>query len=252
MGYEETIRVFMDAHPKSAHRASCKRGLSGELKRPAMKKIRVLLADDHVLVRKGIRRFLEKELGLEVIGEAGDGEEIVALTKELKPDVAVLDVAMPKMGGIQATKQIKAINPSIAVLILTAYDYDQYVFALLEAGASGYLLKDICPEELVSAIYAICKGDPVLHPSVARKVMERFRSPVNNQEVRSYDLLSDREMNVLALAAQGKSNKDIADELDLSIRTIETHIGHIFNKLGVGSRTEAVIMAIKKGWVLVE
>jgi len=217
-----------------------------------MKKIRVLLAEDHVLVRKGIRRFLEKDPGLEVIGEAGDGEEMVALAKKLKPDVIVTDVAMPKVGGIQAIKQIKAIYPSVAVLILTAYDYDQYVFALLEAGAAGYLLKDICPEELVSAVYAVYKGDPILHPSVARKVMERFRNPTNNHEIRSFDLLSDREMNVLALAAQGKSNKDIADELDLSIRTIETHIGHIFNKLGVGSRTEAVIMAIKRGWVSVE
>ncbi|MDI6816670.1 MAG: response regulator transcription factor [Actinomycetota bacterium] len=224
----------------------------GEPKKSSTKKIRVLLAEDHVLVRKGIHRFLQKEQSFEVVGEAGDGEELVALTKELQPDVIVTDVAMPRMSGIQAIKQIKATYPSIAVLILTAYDYDQYVFALLEAGASGYLLKDICPEELVDAIHAVHKGNPILHPTVARKVMERFRSPANGHEPGAYDLLSDREMHVLALAAKGRSNKDIADELSLSIRTIETHIGHIFNKLGVGSRTEAVIMAIKRGWVSVE
>lgn len=217
-----------------------------------MGKIRVLLADDHAFVRESIRQFLEKESDLEVVGEAGDGEQMIALTEKLKPDVIVADVAMPKLNGIEATKQIKELHPSVAILILTAYDFDQYVFALLEAGATGYLLKDICAQELISGIYAIHRGDSVLHPTIARKITQRFRNANKSQEVRPFEFLTDREMDVLKLAAQGKGNKEIADELSLSIRTIESHIGHIFNKLGVNSRTEAVILALKRGWVGLE
>lgn len=217
-----------------------------------MEKIRVLLAEDHVLVRENIRRFLEQEPGLAVVGEAGDGEQLIELAGKLKPDVIVADVAMPKINGIDAIREIKAVDPAVAILVLSAYDFDQYIFTLLEAGAAGYLLKDICSQELVNAIYAIHRGDSVLHPSVARKVMQRFRSPNRNQQLRSFELLTDREMDVLGLAAQGKSNKEIADILSLSIRTIESHIAHIFSKLGVGSRTEAVILALKKGWVGLE
>ncbi|NCO65406.1 MAG: DNA-binding response regulator [Candidatus Aquicultor secundus] len=217
-----------------------------------MTKIRVLLADDHALVRESIRQFLDKETDIEVVGEAGDGEQMVALAGELRPDVIVADVAMPKINGIEATKQVKALDPSIAILILTAYDFDQYVFALLEAGAAGYLLKDICSQELINGIYAIYRGDSVLHPAIARKVTQRFRNTHKSHELRSFELLTDRELGVLKLAAQGKTNKEIADELSLSVRTIESHVGHIFNKLGVGSRTEAVILALKKGWVGLE
>jgi len=217
-----------------------------------MEKIRVLLADDHAFVRESIRQFLEKESDLEVVGEAADGEQMVALAGKLKPDVIIADVAMPKLDGIEATKQIKELHPSIAILILTAYDFDQYVFTLLEAGATGYLLKDICSQELISGIYAIHKGDSVLHPSVARKITQRFRNSNKSQEMHSFEFLTDREMDVLRLAAQGKGNKEIADELTLSVRTIESHIGHIFSKLGVNSRTEAVILALKKGWVGLE
>ncbi|MCL6472744.1 MAG: response regulator transcription factor [Firmicutes bacterium] len=217
-----------------------------------MEKIRVLLADDHLLVRENIRRFLEEDPGLAVVGEAGDGARLIELTKELKPDVIVADVAMPKINGIEAIRQIKTNNPSVAILVLSAYDFDQYIFTLLDAGAAGYLLKDICSQELVNAIYAIHRGDSVLHPTVARKVMQRFRSTNRGQEHKSFDMLTDREMDVLGLAARGKSNKEIADDLCLSIRTIESHIARIFNKLGVGSRTEAVILALKKGWVGLE
>jgi len=217
-----------------------------------MGKIKVLLAEDHSLVRESIRRFLEKESDIEVVGEAGDGEEMVALTKKLKPDVIVADVSMPNLNGIDATKQIKALGISTPILILTAYDYDQYIFALLEAGAAGYLLKDISGQELIDSIHAIYKGDSVLHPTVARKLMQRFRGANKNSEVRPFEALTDREIEVLRLAAQGKSNREIADELILSVRTVEAHLGHIFNKLGVGSRTEAVILALKKGWVGLE
>lgn len=214
-----------------------------------MDKVRVLLAEDHVVVRESIRQFLEREPDFEVVAEAGDGEQTVYLADKLKPDVIVLDVAMPKLNGIEATKQIKALHPSIAILILSAYDYDQYIFALLEAGAAGYLLKDVSGQELINAIRAVYKGDAVLHPTVARKVMQKFRS--GNKEAESVDLakLTDRENRVLKLAAMGKSNKEIAGELAVSVRTVEAHLGNIFNKLGVGSRTEAIIFALKKGWI---
>lgn len=214
--------------------------------------IKVLLAEDHVLVRESIRRLLEAESDIEVVGEAGDGEQLVALAKKLKPDVIVTDVAMPKLNGIEATKQIKAANISTPILVLTAYDYDQYIFALLEAGVAGYLLKDISAQEFIDGIHAIHRGDSVLHPTVARKLMQRFRGGNKSQELRPFESLTDREIEVLRLAAQGKNNKEIADELILSVRTVEAHLGHIFDKLAVGSRTEAVIVALKKGWVGLE
>lgn len=214
-----------------------------------MGKVQILLADDHAFVRESIRQFLEKEPDLEVIGEAADGEQMVALANKLRPDVIIADVAMPKLNGIEATKQVKATHPSVAILILTAYDCDQYVFALLEAGATGYLLKDICAQELINGVYSVHKGDSVLHPAIARKITQRFRGAGKSQDMLSFESLTDREMDVLRLAAHGKGNKEIADELSLSIRTVESHVGHIFNKLGVNSRTEAVILALKRGWV---
>jgi len=218
-----------------------------------MKKITILLAENHVVVRESIRRFLEREANFEVVGEAGDGEEAVQMASQLKPDVIVMDISMPKLNGIEATKQIKALQPSAVVLILTAYDYEQYIFPLLEAGAAGYLLKDVSSRELISAIQTVHKGEAVLHPAVARKVMERLRqTKVEPARERALDLLTEREITILKMAARGMSNNDIAQELHLSVRTIESHLGSIFNKLGVGSRTEAVIQAMKKGWFTLE
>lgn len=214
-----------------------------------MKRIKILLAEDHVLVRQSLRDYLEKEDDLEVIGEAGDGEELVALAQQLNPDIIIMDVAMPKLNGIKATKKIKAMNLPVPILILTAYDIDQYIFSLIEAGAAGYLLKDIDGEELKESIRRVSKGDSVLHPSVARKLMERFRTNSKSQDMRSFEILTDREIETLELAAQGKSNKEIADQLNVTVHTVESHLGHIFNKLGVGSRTEAVVLALKKGWI---
>ena len=214
-----------------------------------MSKIRILLADDHVLVRESLRQYLEKEDNFEVIGEAGDGEEMVALAERLKPDIVVADVAMPKLNGIEATRQIKAMNPAMPILILTAYDLDQYIFSLLEAGADGYLLKDISGKELIDAIKRISNGDSVLHPVVMRKVMERFRANGNVQETGSDEKFTEREIETLELVARGIGNKEIADELNVSVRTVEAHLGHVFAKLGVSSRTEAVVSALKKGWI---
>ena len=217
-----------------------------------MDKIRILLAEDHAVVRESIRQLLEREPDLEVVAEAADGEQAVELANKFKPDLVIIDIRMPKVDGIKATKQIKTLQPSIAILALTAFDYDQYIFALLEAGAAGYLLKDVSGRELISAIRAVHKGDSVLHPAVARKVMQRFRTVTKAREPHGLEFLSKRELEILKLAAEGKSNKEIAEELVLSVRTIEAHLANTFNKLGVGSRTEAIIYALKKGWFEIE
>lgn len=215
-----------------------------------MDKIKILIADDHAVVREGTRRILEQEPDLEVVAEAGDGEEAVRLATSLKPDVAIIDIAMPKLDGVEATKQIKSLFPSIAVLILTAYDDDQFIFSLLEAGAAGYMLKSVRSRELIDAVRAVHAGESVLHPTIARKVLNRFVPSIGKpRKQEPLDVLSDRELEVLRLAAKGLSNQDIAKQLYLSIRTVQAHLGHIFNKLQVSSRTEAVVRALKEGWV---
>jgi NarL family two-component system response regulator LiaR len=215
-----------------------------------MEKITILLADDHVLVREGTCQLLEREEDLQVIGEAGDGEEAVRLATELHPDVAIIDIAMPKLNGIEATKRIKALCPATAVLILTAYDDDPYVFALLEAGAAGYLLKNVRGRDLVEAIRAVDAGESMLHPTIARKVIDRFARPSSEPpEEGGLDQLTERELEVLKLAAKGMSNRDIARHLSLSIRTIQAHLSTAFGKMQVGSRTEAVVQALQKGWL---
>jgi len=213
-------------------------------------KIKILIADDHAVVREGTRQILEQEPDLEVVAEAGDGEEAVQLAGTFKPDVALIDIAMPKLDGIEATRQIKVFYPTTAVLILSAYDDDQFVFKLLEAGAAGYLLKSIRGRELIDAVRAVYAGESVLHPSIARKVLNRF-SPVSGRprEPKPSAVLTEREIEVLSLATRGLSNQDIASELSLSLRTVQAHLGHIFNKLQVSSRTEAVVHALKEGWV---
>jgi len=215
--------------------------------------IRILIADDHAFVREGTRRILEQEPDLEVVAEAGDGEETVKLACDLKPDVALVDVAMPRIDGIEATRRIKAQCPAVAVLVLSAYDDDQFVFGLLEAGAAGYLLKSVRGQEIVDAIRAVHAGESVLHPSVARKVLNRFAGVSGKpRDRKSLDLLTEREMDVLKLVTKGLSNKDIAEGLCLSVRTVQGHLANIFNKLRVSSRTEAVVHALKEGWVTLD
>ena len=218
-----------------------------------MDKIKVLLAEDHVVVREGTRELIRHEADMEVVGEASDGEEAVELTNKLQPGVVIMDISMPKLSGIEATKQIKALRPDTAVLILTAYDNDQYIFALLEAGAAGYLLKNVRGRELIDAIRAVYAGESVLHPAVARRVICRLVSPAPGHiETRVIEPLSEREMEVLKLAAKGISNKGIAEQLFLSPRTVQAHLGNIFTKLGVASRTEAVLYGLRKGWLTLE
>lgn len=218
-----------------------------------MGKIKILIADDHAVVREGTRQILEHEPDMDVVAEAADGEEAVKLAGSSKPDVAIVDISMPRLDGIQATKQIKALYPGIAILILSAYDDDQFVFSLLEAGAAGYLLKSVRGRELVDAVRAVYAGESVLHPTIARKVLNRFAPAAGvARKQKPVEELSEREIEVLRLATRGLSNQDIANELCLSLRTVQAHLGHIFNKLQVSSRTEAVVRALKEGWVTLD
>ncbi len=216
--------------------------------------ITVLLADDHAVVRQGTRELLDREAGIEVVAEASDGKEAVQKAIKERPDVVVMDFAMPELNGIEATRQIKAVAPGIAILVLTAYDSNQYIFAFLEAGAAGYLLKDVQVDELVEAIRAVHAGESMLHPAIARKVINRLAQPQEEAGMMPMplDQLTERELEVLKMAAKGMSNREIAQELTISVRTVQTHLTNIFNKMGVGSRTEAVVHALRKNWITLE
>jgi DNA-binding NarL/FixJ family response regulator len=219
---------------------------------PFERQIQVLLVDDHPIVRKGTREMLEPYADLNVIGEAGDGREALAFVGTTRPDVILMDVSMPGMNGIEATQAIKKLTPSVAILVLTSYDDDAYVFALLEAGAAGYIMKNAREEELIHAIRSVFQGESVLHPSIAKKVLNRFSAQgqaLQNGASSDNDSLSPRELEVMRAAATGSTNKEIAKVLDISPRTVQVHLANIFSKLGVGSRTEAVLYGIKRGWI---
>ncbi len=218
-----------------------------------MSRTKILLADDHPMLRQGIRELLERQSDFEVVAEAGDGDEAVRLASELKPHVVIMDIGMPKLSGLEATKQIKARHPATAVLVLTIHDEDEYITGLLEAGAAGYLLKSAYGEELVNAIRSIRTGELVLHPVVGQKLLKRMASlqprPI---KLESVEQLTNREIDVLKLAAKGMSNGDIAVELGIGLRTVKGHLVSIFSKMRVGSRTEAVLQALKRGWITLE
>ena len=212
--------------------------------------IRVVIADDHALVREGTRQLLERADDVTVVGEAGDGAAAVDLVEQTRPDVAILDIGMPELNGVEATRRIKDCCPEVGVLILTVHDEDAYVFAILEAGAAGYLLKDVHGDEVVDAVRAVTSGESVLHPAITQKVLRHFRT--DQADHGAEPDLTERELEVLRLAATGRSNKDIAAELDLSPRTVQVHLSNAFSKLDVASRTEAVIRALKQGWIRLE
>jgi NarL family two-component system response regulator LiaR len=215
-----------------------------------MNKIRVVLADDHVLVREGIRRLIQGEDDMEVVGEAGDGEEACQLVAQTEPDIVLMDIAMPKVNGIEATRQIKESHPLVGVLILTAYDSEEFIVAFTGAGAAGYLLKNVQGRELLNSIRAVYGGEAVLHPAIAKRIFSHLQlqmvKPASSKEKQ---ILTQRELRVLELSTLGLSNREVATELSLGIRTIQTHWRNIFNKLGVSSRTEAIIHGLRKGWI---
>ncbi len=218
-----------------------------------MEKIRIIIADDHDVVREGTRTLLERESDMQVVGEASNGEEAIKLIEKLSPDVVILDISMPKLSGIEVTRQIKPRFPTLAVLILSAYDNDEYVFSSLEAGATGYLLKDVHSREIVEAVRSVYSGESVLYPSIASKVIQRaITSTPKLIEPKTISELTDREIEVLRLASKGASNQDIADSLCISVRTVQGHINNIFRKLSADSRTEAIFQAVKKGLISFE
>lgn len=207
--------------------------------------IRVLLADDHALVRRGIREFLEISPDIQVLAEASDGAEALRLMRELQPDVAVLDIQMPAPNGIEVTRQARAEHLPIGILILTAYEDPPYIKAVLQAGANGYVLKNVDAEDLIEAVRAVHEGKSVLDPVLARKVLSNSAPPPDAE----VEPLSDRELDVLRLAATGLTNKAIGVALDISDRTVQGHLAKIYDKLHAASRTEAVMRAVSLGWL---
>jgi NarL family two-component system response regulator LiaR len=209
-------------------------------------KIKVLLADDHHMVRAGIRQLLESASDIQVIAEAGDGEEAQALIQKHKPDVAVLDIQMPKASGIEVTRWVRSHLPEVGVLILTAYDDEPYVMAVLQAGANGYVLKTAKTEELIQAVRDVHEGKSALDPVVTQKLMSNL---FKGSDKTSFEPLTDRELDVLRLAAKGYTNKSIGMQLNISDRTVQGHLAHIFSKLQATSRTEAVMRGVSLGWI---
>ena len=209
-------------------------------------KIRVLLADDHAVVRAGIRQILDSTKDIEVIAEVSDGEQAKALIKTKQPDVAVLDVQMPAATGIQVTQWIRNQELNVGILILTAYDDDPYVLAVLRAGANGYVLKTASPEDIIMAVRDVFTGKSVLDPQITKAVLSQIRSIIGQYQG---EQLTDREIEVLQLVAKGMTNKAVAIQLGISDRTVQGHLSHIFNKLKVNSRTEAVMRGISLGWI---
>jgi len=210
-----------------------------------MDKIRVLVADDHLVVREGISAIIARQPDIEVVGEAADGVEAVEKALELKPDVILMDLRMPVMDGASAMKQIRIQDKNVKFIVLTTYDTEEYVFQAIEAGAQAYLLKDALHDDLFRAIRDVFQGKSVIDPAIASRVLERFAEM--SRQITTPDVLSDREIEVLKLMSHGASNKEIAVTLSVSESTVRTHIQSIFQKMGANNRTEAVIKAVNKG-----
>jgi len=209
--------------------------------------IRVLIVDDHTIVRKGIRALLAEIAGIEVVGEADNGQEAVTQAETLHPDVILMDLAMPKMDGIEATRQIKASQPESRILVMTSFAADDKVFPAIKAGALGYLLKESAPEDLVQAIRQIHRGESSLHPTIARKVLQEITRPPDRPP--TPNPLTEREAEVLRLVAQGLSNQDIARKLNISDPTVRTHVSNIMSKLHLATRIQAALYALREGLV---
>lgn len=215
----------------------------------ATERIKVLIVDDHQVVRQGLRTFLELQEDIEVIGEAEDGQTAVDLVGRLSPNVVLMDLVMPHLDGISATRQVKSLDPGVKVIALTSFAEDDKVFPAIQAGASSYLLKDVSPDGLVEAIRAAHRGEARLHPDIARKLMEQIAHPAARSHVPQAGGLTEREHDVLQLIAQGHSNQQIADQLVISEKTVKTHVSNMLSKLDLEDRTQLAIYAIRKGLV---
>lgn len=214
-------------------------------------KIRVLVADDHAIVREGIRAILAAQQDIEVVGEASTGRETVDKALSIVPDIVVMDIAMPDLDGLEATRLIRQANPSIKVLALTMHDSESYFFEAMRAGAAGYVLKEAAGADLLSALRAIHRGGIFLHPQVAEKLVSDYLTRVDAGEERTrYDGLTERERQILKLIAQGKTSQEIADILFLSVNTVQTHRMHIMDKLNLHNRAELIRYAIRKGLIV--
>ncbi|MFC1940262.1 response regulator [Chloroflexota bacterium] len=212
-----------------------------------MKKIRVLVADDHPTFREGLCHFLDSQEDIEVVAKSADGEEAVEMARELIPDVAVIDIAMPGLNGIEAAMQIKEDCPAVAILMVSAYDYESYLVSSLKAGAAGYMLKNAPVSELISAIRLVCSEEAVFNLKGISKVLDHIIAK-GGEGINKVGL-QQREIDIIRQAARGLSNKQIAEQLEISQRTVQTHMSNIFRKLGASSRTDAVLHAVSQGWI---
>ena len=214
---------------------------------PTERAIRVLLVDDHAVVRKGLRALLEREPGIEVVGEAEDGERAVLLVERLRPDVILMDLEMPGIGGVEAARQIGERHPDVKIVVLTSHAAEEDVFPALKAGALGYLLKHSAPEDVLRAIHQAHRGETVLHPTIARMVLQELNRPAQPRQAATTDPLSERELEVLRLVARGMSNQEIADTLVVGEATVRSHVSSILRKLQLASRTQAALYALREG-----
>jgi len=212
-----------------------------------VEKIKVLIVDDHKVVRQGLRTFLELQEDVLVVGEAEDGQTAVEMVRQLNPNVVLMDLVMPRLDGISATRQVTSLGSDIKVIALTSFTEDDKVFPAIQAGASSYLLKDVSPEELVEAIRAVYRGEARLHPDIARKLMEQVARQTTSSRESTAEDVTERELEVINLVAHGKSNQEIAKALVISEKTVKTHISNILSKLQLEDRTQLAIYAIKKG-----
>jgi NarL family two-component system response regulator LiaR len=219
-----------------------------------MAKVTVLIVDDHAVVRRGLRTFLELQAEVEVVGEAANGQEAIEQVSQLRPDVVLMDLVMPRLDGIEATRRIRSLNPEARVLILTSFAEDERVFPAIEAGAHGYLLKDVSPDDLVRAVLAAARGEAQLHPEITRKLMEQVAARASKPDPEEagsdrtrLEELTDRELEVLRLIAQGLNNREIAGALTISEKTVKTYVSNILSKLHLADRTQAAIYALKMG-----
>jgi NarL family two-component system response regulator LiaR len=215
----------------------------------ATEKIKVLIVDDHQVVRQGLRTVLELQEDVLVVGEAGDGETAVDMVRRLNPNVVLMDLVMPRLDGISATRQVKSLGTGVKVIALTSFTEDDKVFPAIQAGASSYLLKDVSPDDLVEAIRAVHRGEARLHPDIARKLMEQVAQQASPLRQSQFEDLTEREREVINLVAKGRSNQEIANELVISEKTVKTHVSNILGKLQLEDRTQLAIYAIKKGLV---